>query len=355
MEHPQTPWSGRWLGGAAAVAMLLTAALALSAMTVLATPGTGVAAGILARGTFDPIATSQTAGLQSVIQEVTIGPGGHTGWHTHPGGTVVIVESGTFTMNHDDCMVTTVPAGRGIVEPGGQVQLAQNLSTTEPLVLTVVYFDIPVGGAVRADAPEPFPDCAGTPDTAAGSNVTAAPIISRATFADAAAITGADERDVVVQQITIAPGGHTGWHSHPGATVINVQSGTFTIYMADDCEAQNYTAGQGVVEAGGMVQLARNEGTVPLVLYVTYFDVPPGGSFRDDEPEPAGCPGLAAVPTAVPTATLAATAAPTPLPDTSLGSAEVGGPGVGLAAALLAIVSVSAILAIRLYPRRSRS
>lgn len=353
MDQRHIPRPRRTLGGAVAVATLLAAALALSTMTALATPGTGVAAGILARAVFDPIATSQAAGLQSVIQEITIAPGGHTGWHTHPGGTVVLVESGTFTMNHDDCMVTTVPAGRGIVEPGGQVQLAQNLSTTEPLVLTVVYFDIAVGGPVRADATAPFPDCEDVPQTAAGSGVTAAPIISRATFADAATITGADERDVVVQQLTIAPGGHSGWHSHPGATVINVQSGTFTIYMADECEAQDYTAGQGVVEAGGMVQLARNEGTEPLVLYVTYFDVPTGGSFRDDEAEPAGCPGLAPVPTAA--ATAVPTAASTPLPDTSLGATGDGGFGLPLTAALLVLASVSALVAIGRYRLRRRT
>jgi quercetin dioxygenase-like cupin family protein len=340
-------------------------AATLSVGVAVATPGTGVVGPILARTIFDPIGTSQTAGLDAVIQEVTIAPGGHTGWHAHPGGTVILVESGFFTIYNNTCTATDVAAGRGIVEPGGQVQLARNNSTTDPLVLTVVYFDVPVGGPVRSDATAPA--CAagaGLPTVAAGSGVTAAPIISRATFAAGASITGADERDVVVQQVTIAPGGHTGWHSHPGATVILVQSGTFTFYSAADCIRQNFVAGQGAVEAGGGVQLARNEGTVPQVLYVVYFDVPVGGAFRVDQPEPSNCTGLAAVPAPTPTptpvpaptptATAPPTAAPTPqLPETAMLTGHDSTSPAPVVPFLL-VAFVAGLLALGPYRARSR-
>jgi quercetin dioxygenase-like cupin family protein len=330
----------------------------LSAAGVAATPGTGATAAILAQGVFDPVSTSQTGGLESVIQDVAIAPGGHTGWHTHPGGTVIIVESGTFSLYNDACAVTTVPAGRGIVEPGGQVQLARNEGAV-PLVLTVVYFDIASpDGPVRADAATPA--CAagaGLPVTAMGTGVTAA-IVDRATFASAATITGGDERDVVVQSATFAPGGHSGWHSHPGATVIYVVSGTFSFYAATTCQRQNFTAGQGVVEQGGGVQLARNESTTePLVLFVVYFDVPTAtpGAFRIDQPEPSTCTGLAGVPTASPSPTpvpAAPTTAPTAaarLPSTATGIEP--GPGVPLAAALLALTAVGGLTYLRLSRR----
>lgn len=304
--------------------LIAVAGWVLSVTVVLATPGSGASPLTLADAVFDPIATSQAAGLESVIQEITIAPGGtaHTGWHTHPGGTVILVESGTFTMNHADCSTTTVAAGRGIVEPGGQVQIARNTSATEPLVLTVVYLDVASpDGPVRADAAAPA--CAagaGLPTTATGTGVTAA-IIDRATFAGAAAITGVDERRAVVQSLTFAPGGHSGWHSHPGAVQIFVVSGTFSFYMGSDCVRQNFTAGQGITEPGGMIQLARNESTTePLVLFVVYYDVPltPAGAFRTDEAEPANCTGLAPLP-----ATPAP--APTALPNTSaVGTAETG-------------------------------
>lgn len=321
------------------------AVLALSAARVAATPGFGATSSILAQGVFDPISTSQAAGLESVIQDVTIAPGGHTGWHTHPGGTVIIVESGTFSFYNDACVKTDTPAGRGVVEPGGGIQLARNESATVPLVLTVVYFDIASpDGPVRTDAAAPA--CAagaGLPTTASGSGVTG-PIFDRATFAAAATITGADERDVVVQSATFAPGGHSGWHSHPGATVIYVVSGTFSFYPATTCVRQQYTAGQGVVEPGGGVQLARNEGTEPLVLNVVYFDVPTAtpGAFRIDQPEPANCTGLAAVPTATPAPTApaaAATPAPTPLPNT----AAVAGEARVFIAPLLAIILAASV------------
>ncbi len=41
--------------------------------------------------------------------------------NTYPGGTVIIVESGTFSLYNDACAVTTVAAGRGIV--GGRISV----------------------------------------------------------------------------------------------------------------------------------------------------------------------------------------------------------------------------------------
>jgi len=40
--------------------------------------------------------------------------------------------------------------------------------------------------------------------------------------------------DSVVQQITFAPGGQSGWHTHPGPVIVLVKSGTFTLYDGDD-------------------------------------------------------------------------------------------------------------------------
>lgn len=100
--------------------------------------------------------------------------------------------------------------------------------------------------------------------------------------------------DVVVQQITIAPGGHTGWHTHPGNAVAVVKSGTLTIYDGDDpsCTGRDFTAGQVYLDPGrGFVHFGRNLSvTVPLDIVVTYLDVPLGGSVREDAPSPGNCP-----------------------------------------------------------------
>jgi quercetin dioxygenase-like cupin family protein len=40
--------------------------------------------------------------------------------------------------------------------------------------------------------------------------------------------------DVVMQKARIAPGGHTGWHMHPGVTLVIVKAGPLTFYNGDD-------------------------------------------------------------------------------------------------------------------------
>jgi len=37
-----------------------------------------------------------------------------------------------------------------------------------------------------------------------------------------------DAADTIFQQITVQPGGFTGWHSHPGPAFVTVAQGTFT-------------------------------------------------------------------------------------------------------------------------------
>ncbi|MBA3883742.1 MAG: hypothetical protein H0X73_13810 [Chthoniobacterales bacterium] len=99
-------------------------------------------------------------------------------------------------------------------------------------------------------------------------------------------------QDTVMQQIIIAPGGNSGWHLHPGPVVVLVKAGQLSYFSGDDptCTARIYPAGQAFVEGGrGHVAFARNDGNTNLELWVTYFDVPPGGLFRIDAPAPGNC------------------------------------------------------------------
>jgi quercetin dioxygenase-like cupin family protein len=100
--------------------------------------------------------------------------------------------------------------------------------------------------------------------------------------------------DTAMQKITIAPGGHTGWHSHPGPVVVLIESGEMTFYDGDDptCTARTFVAGQAFIDKGqGHEHIAFNQNaSEPLVLYATYFDIPPGQSFRIDVPvSPGNC------------------------------------------------------------------
>jgi len=100
--------------------------------------------------------------------------------------------------------------------------------------------------------------------------------------------------DVAMAQITVDPGGSTGWHSHPGGAIIVVKQGTPTLYRAigSQCRSITYSAGDAFIERPGEVDDVLNAGSAPYVLYVTFPRVPPGGSARIDEPDPGTCPGV---------------------------------------------------------------
>jgi quercetin dioxygenase-like cupin family protein len=100
--------------------------------------------------------------------------------------------------------------------------------------------------------------------------------------------------DVAMVQITVQPGGSSGWHSHPGGAIIVVKTGTLTVYesVGSQCQATTYSAGQAFIERPGEVDQVVNTGTVPYVLFVTFPRVPQGESARTDEPDPGRCPGL---------------------------------------------------------------
>jgi len=97
-------------------------------------------------------------------------------------------------------------------------------------------------------------------------------------------------KETVMQQIVLAPGGNTGWHSHPGPVVVLIKSGQMSFYD-EDCTLRTYSAGQAFIDSGqGHVHIARNESqSENLELWATYFDVPPGGAFRLDVPNPGTC------------------------------------------------------------------
>ncbi|MBC8123461.1 MAG: cupin domain-containing protein [Gemmatimonadaceae bacterium] len=123
---------------------------------VSATPGTKVSGTILARGTSpDGIVVNGSGTTEVTIREITIAPGGSTGWHYHDGQLIAVVKSGTLTRTMLDCSTEVTPAGGSFVEPAGRhhTHVGRNLGT-EPVVLLVTYV-VPAGQQLSQDAPEP--------------------------------------------------------------------------------------------------------------------------------------------------------------------------------------------------------
>ena len=100
-----------------------------------------------------------------------------------------------------------------------------------------------------------------------------------------------DNTDVSMGAQTIAPGGSTGWHAHPGLVVVVIKSGALTMYHASDpsCTATVYQAGTVVIESDADVHIARNEGIANLEFVSTQY-LPAGAAARIDAPAPGNCP-----------------------------------------------------------------
>ncbi|MGV0992377.1 MAG: cupin domain-containing protein [Mycobacterium sp.] len=100
-----------------------------------------------------------------------------------------------------------------------------------------------------------------------------------------------DGTEYMVSRITLAPGGETGWHFHPGEVFGVVRAGTMTHYDGDCIIDEVYNTGSAVAEGIGSAQMhnGRNEGSTPLVMEVTYIN-PVGAPLSVDGPVPTGCP-----------------------------------------------------------------
>jgi hypothetical protein len=105
--------------------------------------------------------------------------------------------------------------------------------------------------------------------------------------------------DLYVQSNEWAVGGSTGWHTHPGHSLIIVTEGSVTAYDADvpSCAPTVYTsksvngvANMGFVDPGGdHAHLLRNDG--PGIARSVAVQLIPAGELRriDIAQTPAGC------------------------------------------------------------------
>jgi quercetin dioxygenase-like cupin family protein len=90
--------------------------------------------------------------------------------------------------------------------------------------------------------------------------------------------------NVIVQDVVYAPGGHTGWHSHPGILLSSVISGSIEWYDSR-CIKHVYNVGDSLTEST-QPHYVRNIGTANAHFMVTYV-IAKGQPRRIDQPAPA--------------------------------------------------------------------
>ena len=70
------------------------------------------------------------------------------------------------------------------------------------------------------------------------------------------------------------PGGTTGWHTHPGPSIIMVTAGQLTAYDGDDptCTPHVFSVGASFIDPGeGHTHVIRNEGTIDASTTAVQF------------------------------------------------------------------------------------
>jgi quercetin dioxygenase-like cupin family protein len=132
----------RWF--ALVAAATVPASTALSA-TAYATPPVVAEAVVISQSTVD--------GIDYITREITIQPGGSTGWHYHDGRTFGVVREGTLTRTMEDCSEVVSPTDVGVTEESGHVHVGRNLGPV-PAVLWVLRI-APAGTPSSVDVPSP--------------------------------------------------------------------------------------------------------------------------------------------------------------------------------------------------------
>lgn len=134
--------------------------VALNAAPAGATPANNFASTVLGRGTLQSNGTLPiNAGLDIVVAQNIVQPGGSSGWHSHPGGAIVVIAQGQITTYESfggHCVVTTYTTGQAFTERAGKALIAKNNGSTVTTVIAT-FPNVPVGvvGAQRTDLPNP--------------------------------------------------------------------------------------------------------------------------------------------------------------------------------------------------------
>jgi quercetin dioxygenase-like cupin family protein len=102
-------------------------------------------------------------------------------------------------------------------------------------------------------------------------------------------LTTTDDTDVGADRLTVAPGGVSGWHTHPSAVFVTVTSGSIVWTDGSNplCPSTTYSAGQSFIEDAYVVHNVRNASNSVGAEFIAIHLNPTGTSgpaFRIDVP-----------------------------------------------------------------------
>ena len=145
--------------------VVISALITLLAGAALATPSTTDFVGkLLAHASFgqlhaqhDGVKVASTHGKADVeVDKVTIGPGGSSGWHHHPGVVLVSVKSGALTRYNHKCDKTVYKAGKGFLESHDKPLLVRNNGKGDAvLYVTFIVPSSTTAEGLRIEDPRP--------------------------------------------------------------------------------------------------------------------------------------------------------------------------------------------------------
>ena len=102
-----------------------------------------------------------------------------------------------------------------------------------------------------------------------------------------------DSSDLGLDRLSVTDGGHSGWHTHAGITMVTVIAGEVVWYdgASPGCPSKTYRVGDSFVEPADHVHLVRNASGGTAVFTAVQIR-PQATAGRIDAPQPAGCPVL---------------------------------------------------------------
>ena len=143
--------------------VVISALITLLSGAALATPSTTDFVGkLLDRASFshympnhDGVKVASTHGKADVaVYKVTIGPGGSSGWHHHPGVVLVSVKSGAVTRYNHQCDKTVYKAGKGFAK-SRQTDACAEQDKGEAVLVTFIVPSSTTEAGLRIDDPRP--------------------------------------------------------------------------------------------------------------------------------------------------------------------------------------------------------